>query len=806
MAFIKSVDYFIQPTYLLVFKINKFAYFTHKSISQKVKMKPILLNLRAIFCCLMLFMAGTSVAQTHTISGSVRDATSGESLIGATIYVAATESGTTTNNYGFYSLTLPAQDSMAVIYSYLGYEAQVKKIFFDQNYSLDIFLNPGGTELTTVEVSASRVNDDNITQTQMGVIDVPLKLVKEIPAVLGETDILKVIQLLPGVQSGNEGTTGFHVRGGNADQNLVLLDEAIVYNPNHLLGLLSTFNTSAINNVTLIKGGFPAQYGGRLSSILDITMKEGNNRAFKGDGGIGLISSRLTLEGPLAKEKSSFIVSGRRTYLDLLLRPFIPKKNKTKYNFYDLNAKVNYTLGKNDRIYFSVFNGRDNLDYERSSIAYDIGFGNTTATFRWNHLFSQKLFSNTSLIYNEYDYSIKALQNNVRSNVASGIRDLSAKMEFQYFPHHRHKIKFGAHLMHHRLQSEGDSRLNPGTQTNPELGIKKIPIKTFYELGFYADDEIQISQRFSANVGIRVPLYLGDSVDYTRVEPRIGLKIGVSDHTSIKAAYTMMNQFIHLIPGSAASVPYDIWAPSTNRTKPQKSQQYSLGLFQNFKENTFETSVEVYYKTMDNQVLFREGNQLVQSLDVDNLLVYGEGWSYGSEFFVQKSTGNFTGWLSYTLSWTKQKFSDLNFGKTFPFRYDKRHNLSVTGSYALNDRWTLSSTFVFTSGAAFTVPTGRIAAQHGGSLFEGNYYLYEERNNIRMASYHRLDISAIYKKQRKIFGKKYDSEWVFGIYNVYSRQNPYFVYFVVDVNTDEPQARQASLLPIIPSFSYNFKF
>jgi hypothetical protein len=744
-------------------------------------------------------------AQNRTLSGIVRDASSGESLIGATVFSPTLNIGVTANTYGFYSLTGEERDSIAVVFNYLGFEPQVKKVFFRQNIRLDIALVPRGLELKEVEITAAPA-DKNVSRTQMGVIDVPLELVKKLPAILGETDALKIIQLLPGVQSGNEGTTGFHVRGGNTDQNLVQLDEATIYNPNHLFGLMSTFNTAALNNITLIKGGFPAQFGGRLSSILDITMKEGNNRRFKTEGGIGQVSSRLTVEGPLAKGKSSFVVSGRRTYLDLLLKPFLPKNIKTTYRFYDLNAKINYQLGKNDRLFLSFFNARDRLDYLQSGISYDVAFGNATGTLRWNHLFGQRLFSNTSLIFNRYKHSIEALQNNVRSHVLSGIEDAALKTEFQYFPTSSHQIHFGGVAVRHRLRSEGDARFQPGTPSSPDFPVKKTPSKTFHELAFYANDDIRFSPRFSASVGLRVPVYIADSANFVNAEPRLALKFGLNERTSLKAAFTSMNQYLHLIPGSAASIPYDIWAPSTRLTKPQGSRQYSLGLFKNFRENAFETSIEFYYKTMQNQVLFREGNQLAFSLDLDPLLVYGKGWSYGAEFFVQKNRGKLTGWISYTLSRTDQKFEELNFGKIFPFRYDKRHNLNIAASYALSKRWALSSVFVFTSGAAFTVPTGRVAAQQGGSLFEGNYFIYEARNNVRLAPYHRLDVSAIYKKQRKFFGKKYDSEWVFGIYNVYSRRNPYFVFFEVNPLTDQPKAQQISLLPIVPSVSFNFKF
>lgn len=748
-----------------------------------------------------------SFAQKYSVSGTIRDAATGESLIGATVYIPALETGTTTNAYGFYSLSAPTTDSLSLVFSFLGYEPQIKQIYFNKNYQLDIRLDPVGVSFDQVIVSSKKENDDNVQRTRMGVIDVPVGLIKELPAILGETDVLKIIQLLPGVSAGQEGTTGFFVRGGNTDQNLIQLDEATVYNPNHLFGLVSTFNTVALNNVQLIKGGFPANYGGRLSSILDITMKEGNDQKFQTDGGVGLISSHLTFQGPLKKDRASFIVSGRRTYLDLLLKPFIPKKNQTSYHFYDVNAKVNYRLSEKDRVFASFFSGRDNAQYtDATSIDFGLRFGNSTGTIRWNHIFGHKLFLNTSGIYNQYFLSLSTVQGKSYAQYYSGIHDFTGKMEFQYYPSPKQKILFGAFYTHHQFSSAGKAAKVPKNLDIVNLNINKIKPRLSHELAGYFNNEWRISPRFGVNAGLRIPVYQAADTTFTRLEPRASIKYTISGDASLKASYTLMNQFIHLVPSSTAALPTDIWTPSSRVAHPQQAEQFALGYFKNFKENLIETSVEVYYKTMKNQVLFREGSQLLEQTEVDKELVFGKGWSYGIELFVKKNFGRLNGWASYTLSWTDQQFKDLNLGKKFPFKYDRRHNLSLVASYDLNQKWTFSADFVFYSGAAYTLPAGRVFIAGGGNLYDGNYSDYTNRNNYRLRPYHRLDVSAIYHKKRHFFGKEYDSEWVFGLYNLYSRRNDYFVYLDVDVNTNLPKARRVSLLPVLPSISYNFKF
>ncbi len=752
-------------------------------------------------CLLISFLM--SAQESFTISGKLTDASTGEALIGANIFITKSGQGVVSNNYGFYSITLPHLDSVGLVFSFLGYQPQIKKVYLSEDINLNVQMEPATTALEEVVVTADA--NEALNRPQMSIVDIPTAKIKELPAILGEKDVLKVVQLLPGVQAGNEGTTGFHVRGGNADQNLVQLDEAVVYNPNHLFGLFSSFNTRAINSATLIKGGFPAQYGGRLSSILDITMREGNKKRFSGQGGVGLITSQLTLEGPLKHDEASFILSGRRTYFDWLVRPFLPKSVKTNYIFYDLNAKLNWQLGPKDHFYLSAFRGNDDAFFSQDGIEYNVFFNNQTATLRWNRVFGQKVFLNSSFVFNQYDQNISALQDNAFSKVLTGIQDYSGKIELQFFPNPDHVIRLGAQYLNHRFQSSGDSRVKAGASPNPEISLDSIPVKFFDEFAVYFNDEIRLNQSFSANIGIRIPAFLSNQTKYYRVEPRASLNFKIDNTTSIKASYSLMNQFIHQIPSSTASVPIDIWIPSTRKTRPQRSEQVALGAFKNHPRG-FEASLELYHKTMDHQVLFQEGNQLIRSLDVDQLLTYGRGWSYGAEFLLGKKAGRATGWVSYTLSWTKQKFEDLNFGRTFPFRYDRRHNLSIATNYDLNEKWSISGTFVYTSGSHYTVPSGRTHVVNGGSLFEGNYFIYENRNNAQLNPYHRLNLSFTYKRPSKFFGHPYDAEIVFSFYNLYSRQNPYFIYFQVDPKTSRPQAKQVSLLPILPSVNYNFKF
>lgn len=758
------------------------------------------------FYLFFIIMCHNIYAQSITISGFIKDAESKESIIGANIYNTLTKTGTTSNEYGYYSLSINKIDTMEIIISYLGYITQAKKLTLDKNTSID-FMMSTRNELSEVLIKSNK-NDENVNKAQVGVISVPMRELKSLPVLAGERDVMKVIQFLPGVQQAQEGTSGFLVRGGNIDQNLVQLDEAAVYNPNHLFGLFSTFNINALNNVQLIKGGFPSKYGGRLSSIVDITMKEGNKEKHELEGGIGLLSANISIQGPLIKNKSSFIISGRRSYLDLLLKPFTPdSKQGTSYRFYDFNAKINYDISAKDKIFLSVFRGNDRAAYTgANSLNYGIDFGNSTATLRWNHLFGSKLFSNTSVIINQYNLGLGSTQGNYYALLYTGIDDVNLKSDVSFHPSNKHQIKFGGAYFYHTLYPASFSAKIPKKGNRVSINKDSIAQKYSNELSLYLGDEWDINSRLSINIGSRFTNFITKNVSYNNLEPRLIAKFSLGKNSSLKVAYTIMNQYLHVVPNSTASLPTDIWLPSSKLVKPQNSAQYSIGLFKNYKSNEIETSLEFYYKDMSNQVLFKEGTQLTLVQNIENALTFGHGTSYGMEIFIKKNSGKITGWLSYTLSKTNQKFDELNFGKKFPFTYDRRHNLSIVGTYDFSPRWTISSDFVFHTGNAFTIPTGLIPVSEDGGLYDGSYYDYTYRNNARLRAYHRLDISASYKKQRHFFRKKYYSELIFGAYNLYSRLNPYFVYLTVDPNTHVRKANQVSLLPFIPSISYNFKF
>ncbi len=760
-----------------------------------------------LFGIVLLFSEGLC-AQKSSLSGYVRDEGSGEALIGATVAAPELKTGTSTNTYGYFSLSLPAVgDSVTLVFAYIGYQTLAVRMQVLANpEQLKINLLPDGNQLEEVVIKA-HADNENVQRTAMSVINLPVSQIKAIPVIAGERDVLKAVQFLPGVSAGSEGTTGFYVRGGNIDQNLVLLDEAVVYNPNHLFGLVSTFNVNALNSVNLIKGGFPAQYGGRLSSVLDVTMREGNKKKFSGEGGIGIISSNLTLEGPIQKGKSSFIVSGRRSYLDLFLIPFNKGGNKTDYKLYDLNVKINYELGKNDHLFASFFKGNDKAQYTgANALNYGIGFGNSTGTLRWNHLFGDKVFVNTSVIYNQYHLGLNTTQGKYYALLYSEIRDYTAKTMLEWYPNSRHSVKVGAQYSQHALAPASVSAQIP--KKGSRLQIKPDSIARTYanESAFFLNDEIHLGGRFGANVGLRVPVFTSKSKTYSAVEPRLTLKYSVNATTSIKAAYTEMNQFLHLVPSSTASLPTDIWIQSSPVVKPQTSRQVALGLFHNFADNEYEASIEGYYKDMKHQVLFKEGTQIVLASDLEKQLTFGSGDSYGVELFVRKNTGKLTGWVSYTWSKTTQTFPDLNFGQPFPFTYDRRHNLSVVGIYELNKNWSFSADFVFNTGSAYTLATGRVPVFNDGTLYDGIYYDFTSRNNYRLGNYHRLDVSASRHKTKTWWHHKVETEWVFGAYNLYSRRNPYFVYLTTDPATRQPLAKQVSLLPIIPSVSWNFKF
>jgi len=765
--------------------------------------------------------------EKFTWRGSVKDSLSGETLINASVIINNETRGVTTNQYGYFSLTLP-KGNYQLIFSYVGYIPKVVSLDFSENISENILLVPVSGTMKDVVVTASQKRLNNVKSAQMGQVDMSINTVKSLPSFMGETDVLKTLQLLPGVRNAGEGNSGFYVRGGGPDQNLILLDEAVVYNTGHLFGFFSVFNSDAVKNLTLIKGGMPAQYGGRLSSVVDIAMKEGNVNKTEVDAGIGLIASRFSIQGPIVKGKASYIVSARRTYIDLLIKPFVPKSSSfygSGYYFYDLNAKMNYQVSNNDHLYLSGYFGRDKFDFNnrRRSFSTSIPWGNSTATFRWNHSFSKKLFSNVSLVYNDYKFDFFGNQDNLSLRLSSGIRDYNAKADVDYFASTSHKVKFGAQYTYHTFFPSVVSGNEDSVLFHPNNTQKKFA----NEYGIYIQDDWDITKRIKINYGLRYSLFQqvgpytayqtdanGNKLDstvygrqqvvktYGGLEPRFTIRYAMDDNSSIKASVTRNLQYIHLVSNAGTTLPTDIWVPSTYRVQPQDGILYAAGYFKNFSNNMFETSLELYYKTMKHQIEYAEGYTPSLS-DPEESFVFGKGWSYGSELFINKVKGRLTGWIGYTLSWTWRKFPDLNDGNKYPGKYDRRHDLAVVGIYQLSPKWKLSSTFIFGTGNAISLPERFYFID--GTLTQE----YSSINAYRMKPYNRLDVAATYTPRHKK-PRKYIDSWVFSIYNVYSRQNPYFYYFD---QTGDPTsgtlsvtAKQVSLFPIIPAVTWNVHF
>jgi outer membrane receptor for ferrienterochelin and colicin len=766
----------------------------------------------------LLFCSLTLMAQEkYTLSGYVTDLDNGETLIGANIYVADNPGqGTVSNVYGFYSLTLPEGDYQ-LIFSYLGFQDKIIDVQLRESKTLDATLSQG-VDLEQVVVTGEQ-EDKNVQNTQMGTLEVSTDQIKKLPALLGEVDVLKAIQLLPGVLSAGEGSSGFYVRGGGPDQNLVLLDEATVYNSGHLLGFFSVFNPDAIKNTTLIKGGMPANYGSRLSSVVDIQMKEGNKQYYEVDGGVGIVASRLTVQGPIAKNQSSFIASGRRTYALDLAQPYIDNTNfaGTNYYFYDLNTKVNYRISDRDRIFLSGYFGRDVLQYRSSTrdFFFDLPYGNSTATLRWNHLISEKLFFNLSAIYNDYQFGFTGGQADFVVDVESGVRDANFKLDFDFYPSPNHSLKFGVHYTHHRLSP------NIANATNGEETFSNnLEPKYAHETGTYVLDDWKISTRLSINYGVRFSTFtqLGPYtspfdgtvytknepvITYTGIEPRLSGRYQLGPTTSLKAGITVTNQYIHLVSNSTSTLPADVWVPSTEKIKPQRGIQYALGYFKNFQDNTYETSVEVYYKDLNNQIDYRENYVNNAADDLEEQFVFGTGEAYGLELFINKRKGDLTGWIGYTLSRTDRQFPDINDGNPFPAVYDRRHDLSVVANYQLHPKWEVGGAFVYGTGQAYT-PLQSLYFIEQNLVQE-----YGVRNSARIQPYHRLDLSATYTR-RPESEKRFRSSWVFSVYNIYNRRNPFFLYY--DLSTDntagtaQAQAIRVSLFPVIPSVTWNFSW
>jgi len=783
---------------------------------------------RPILSLLLLLAITPALAQKVSLSGYMRDSATGESLVSGTVYVKEANVGVQTNAYGFYSVSVPA-GNYTVLYSYVGYTTISRSFNLKASTSFNVEMPPA-TAMKEIEVTAGR-KDANVKNTQMGTVQLSIARIKKLPVLFGEVDVLKSLQLLPGVQSAGDGNSGFYVRGGGPDQNLVLLDDAVIYNTGHLFGFFSVFNSDAIKDVTLIKGAPPADYGGRLSSVVDVSMKDGNDKEFHGQGGIGLIASRFTVEGPIKKNKGSFMLAGRRTYIDVLARPFAPALKSSGYYFYDLNLKANYRLGKNDRVYLSGYTGLDKFTYSNDAGTFKatIPWGNTTATLRENHQFTDKLFLNTTAVYSSYNFSSDLRQSVANSpsafgiKLASGIQDYGLKSDLDYYTSFNHHFKAGISYTHHKFIPNQVSGVADSISLNPDNAL----IKYAHEAAVYVLDEFDLGSKIKMNIGVRYtwfgqvgPYTLynydinGNKTDssqygagklvkaYGGFEPRFNIRYGIDDNSSIKASAAHTYQYMHLISNNGTTLPTDVWVPSTYVVKPQAAWQYSAGYFRNFLDNKLETSVELYYKSMQNQIQYKDGYTPNNTADPELSYVFGNGQAYGAEFFVNKTEGKFTGWIGYTLAWTNQTFPLLNNGETFPAKYDRRHDVSVVGTYELNKKWTFSAVFIYGSGNAITLPTAFYFIDN--NLVEQ----FSKVNAYREPAYHRLDISATYTPHHSK-PRKWESSWNFSIYNVYNHENPYFLYVDAEGNAQSGiklKVYEVYILPILPSVTYNFKF
>jgi hypothetical protein len=774
--------------------------------------------LTVLTCSVLLVLTSRSASaqKKYTISGTVRDASTGEVLIGATFIIKqSAQSGTASNSYGFYSISAPAgKDTLLV--TYVGYAPAVYAVDMHGNRAINVSLN-SKSDLTEVVINGRARNNENVTSPQMGVEKLDMSQINNVPVLLGERDILKTISLLPGVKAASEGNTGFYVRGGASDQNLILLDEAVVYNASHLFGFFSTFNSDAIKDVSLFKGGMPAQYGGRLSSVLDIKMDEGNNQDYVVQGGLGLISSRLKIEGPIVKNKGSFMISARRTYIDLFLHASSDTTLKgSQLYFYDLNAKANYHFDDKNVLYLSGYFGKDVLGLQNS---FGTNWGNATGTLRFNHIFNSRLFSNTSVIYSNYNYAIKSYLPGDNFTALSKINDVDFKEDLQYFLSNAHTLRFGADALHHDIAPGSIT----STDSSSSFNTKTIERRYGLETSAYLSDEWHVNTKLNLLYGFRLSDMLlfgpgtfstydaaGNTISsstyssgqvvkgYFNIEPRFSASYSLSDQTSIKASYNRNTQNIHILSNSSSSTPTDLYVMSSNNIKPEIADQVSTGYFRNFDDNIFEFSTEVYYKWLQNQIDYKDGAQLILNQDVESQLVYGTGRAYGMEFFLKKKYGSFNGWIGYTLSKTERRFDAINDGNYFPATYDRTNDISAVGIYQLSKRWSLSSTFVYGTGNAVTYPNGKY------ELSGITTYYYSQRNANREPSNNRLDIGATLEGKPH---KKYHSSWTFGIYNVYNRHNPYIITFQDSkTNPGTTEAQETSLFGIIPSVTWNFKF
>lgn len=762
----------------------------------------------SFFLCLGAHFTPAAAQQSFVVSGSVKDKQTGESLIKAVVRIQELpNAGIISNEYGFYSLTLP-KGNYSVVVSQVGYETLVQKIKLDSSQTIHFFLQTKNV-LKEVVVESSRKND-NLTKAQMGTETINMAAISKVPVIFGEKDLLKTIQLLPGVKSAGEGNSGFFVRGGGADQNLILLDEAPVYNATHLLGFFSTFNSDAIKDATIIKGNSASQYGGRLSSVLDVKMKEGNNQDYTVNGGIGLISSKVSIEGPLQKNKSSFILSGRRTYADMFLKATEKFKDNILY-FYDLNAKANYQINAKNKVYISGYFGRDELGLGQD---FGIDWGNKTGTIRWNKIISNKLFLNTSLIYSDYNYNVKLKNGETNFNINSNIKDVNLKQDYTFYANGTNTLRFGFNTILHTI--------TPSTFSGTVINSVSKEGRNGLENAFYLTNNYRATNQLTIDYGMRVSMYtlMGGDVyniyengtvvssiklnkssfgkTYINPEPRITTNYRINDETSIKAGYARNVQHLHLLSNSVASSPSDQWIGNSYNIKPEIADQISVGYVTKVFKSNFELTTEAYYKYLQNQIDYKDGAEINTVSDVESVLLYGIGRAYGLEFLLKKKEGRLTGWIGYTLSKTERKIEGINGNDWYNARQDRTHDISVVGIYDLNDRWSISGVFVYNTGDAVTYPTGKYTIQ-GQTLYQ-----YAARNANRMPAYHRLDFSATYEKNKT---KRMHGSWNFSLYNVYGRENAFRISFKDDPNDPtRTQIIRTALFKWVPSVTYQFKF
>jgi hypothetical protein len=774
--------------------------------------------MKHLFVLIFLALGTASFAQdrqSFIISGTVKDAGTGETLIGASVMLTnAKAAKSITNAYGFYSINVP-EGTYKMSVSFVGYETDTATLMVDKNQQLIIGLQTSQAQLEEVVVSSKKKNE-NIARPIMGIDKLNMTEMNKLPVIFGEKDILKAIQLMPGYKSAGEGSSGFNVRGGGTDQNLILLDEAPVYNASHLFGFFSTFNSDAIKDVSVYKGGMPAQYGGRLSSVVDIKMKDGNQKKLSAEGGLGLIASRINVSAPIVKDKGSFIISARRTYADvfrILLKDSLQKKSSLY--FYDLNLKANYKVSKKDRVFLSGYFGRDVLGLG-DQFASD--WGNKTATLRWNHIFGNSLFSNTSLIYSNFDYKVDADLGADKFNVVSKIEDFNVKQDFDWNITNKSKLRFGGNFIKHTVA--------PGAIIEKDASGTSKPVQARYsqESALYASHEWKATDKVGIVYGVRasnltvkgagtfntydkegnVSSTTGYAkgktvVSYLNLEPRFSASFQLNELNSIKASYNRNVQNFHLIANAQISSPTDVWLPSSNNIRPEIADQYAIGFYKNSKQGMYEFTSEVYYKALQNQIDYRNAAILFGNDNVESELLYGIGRAYGVEMMVRKKTGRLTGWVGYTLSKVEKKIDGINNGKYFNARQDRTHDFSFVGMYDVNKRWSVSATWVYTTGSAVTFPVGKYEV-NGQTVF-----VYSDRNASRLPAYHRLDLSATLEA-RKNAKRRFKSSWTFGLYNAYGRQNAYSINFRENANDpSKTEAVRTALFGIIPNATWNFK-